>query len=70
MKKYRRIHLGCVNDLGLAQALLHDPKFLILDEPTNGLDPAGIREFRTYLRKIAEENNVSLFSCQAIFYQK
>ena len=47
--------LGMRQRLGLAQALLQSPKFLILDEPTNGLDPAGIREFRHYLRKIAED---------------
>lgn len=64
----KRIHekvstysLGMRQRLGLAQALLHRPKFLILDEPTNGLDPAGIREFRNYLRKIAEEEGVSVF---------
>ncbi|WP_042473221.1 ABC transporter ATP-binding protein [Bacillus ndiopicus] len=64
----KRIHekvstysLGMRQRLGLAQALLHRPKFLILDEPTNGLDPAGIREFRTYLRKIAAEEGVSVF---------
>lgn len=64
----RRIHekvgsysLGMRQRLGLAQALLHRPKFLILDEPTNGLDPAGIREFRTYLRKIAAAEGVSVF---------
>lgn len=53
--------LGMRQRLGLAQALLHSPKFLILDEPTNGLDPAGIREFRQYLRKIAETEGVSVF---------
>ncbi|QPQ31389.1 ABC transporter ATP-binding protein [Lysinibacillus sp. JNUCC 51] len=64
----KRIHekvstysLGMRQRLGLAQALLHRPKFLILDEPTNGLDPAGIREFRMYLRKIAAEDGVSVF---------
>lgn len=53
--------LGMRQRLGLAQALLHRPKFLILDEPTNGLDPAGIREFRNYLRRIAENEGVSVF---------
>ena len=63
----KRIHekvstysLGMRQRLGLAQALLHRPKFLILDEPTNGLDPAGIREFRMYLRQIAETEGVSV----------
>lgn len=53
--------LGMRQRLGLAQALLQRPKFLILDEPTNGLDPAGIREFRQYLRNIAETEGVSVF---------
>ena len=60
-EKVSTYSLGMRQRLGLAQALLHRPKFLILDEPTNGLDPAGIREFRSYLRKIAEEDGVSVF---------
>lgn len=60
-EKVSTYSLGMRQRLGLAQALLHRPKFLILDEPTNGLDPAGIREFRMYLRSIAEKEGVSVF---------
>lgn len=60
-EKVATYSLGMRQRLGLAQALLHHPKFLILDEPTNGLDPAGIREFREHLRTIAKQENVSIF---------
>jgi len=60
-EKVSTYSLGMRQRLGLAQALLHHPKFLILDEPTNGLDPAGIREFRMHLRDIAEKEGVSVF---------
>lgn len=60
-EKVSTYSLGMRQRLGLAQALLHRPKFLILDEPTNGLDPAGIREFREHLRVIAETEGVSVF---------
>ena len=46
--------------LGIAQALLGRPKVLILDEPTNGLDPAGIREMRQFIRFLAEEEGLSV----------
>jgi ABC-2 type transport system ATP-binding protein len=52
--------LGMRQRLGLAQALLHDPGLLILDEPTNGMDPAGIREMREYFRQLAEQEGVSI----------
>ena len=44
---------GMKQRLGLATALLHDPELLVMDEPTNGLDPAGIREFRDLIRQLA-----------------
>ena len=59
-QKVSRYSLGMRQRLGVAQALLHKPKVLILDEPTNGLDPAGIREVRQYIRRLATEENVAV----------
>lgn len=59
-EKVSTYSLGMRQRLGLAQALLHKPQFLILDEPTNGLDPAGIKELRNLLRKLADESQVAV----------
>lgn len=59
--KVRKYSLGMKQRLGVAQSILHRPKLLILDEPTNGLDPSGIRELRLLLRKMAEQEKVAVF---------
>lgn len=53
--KVKTYSLGMRQRLGLGQALMHSPSILILDEPTNGLDPSGIREFRQLLIKLAKK---------------
>jgi ABC-2 type transport system ATP-binding protein len=52
---------GNLQRLGLARTLLHDPKLLILDEPANGLDPAGVVEIRELLRSLAQSQGVTIF---------
>jgi len=55
--KVSKYSLGMRQRLGIAQALLHDPDILILDEPTNGLDPEGIKELRDILKDLAKKYN-------------
>lgn len=58
--KISKYSLGMRQRLGIAQALLHSPKILILDEPTNGLDPEGIKQFRDFLIYLAHEKGISI----------
>lgn len=59
-KKVSTYSLGMKQRLGLAQALLNKPKLLILDEPTNGLDPDGIKDMRNLIRTLAEKEKMAI----------
>ena len=60
-RKAKNLSLGNAQRLGLAKALIHNPDILILDEPTNGLDPAGIFDIREMLSDMAANNGVTIF---------
>lgn len=59
--KVKTFSLGMKQRLGIARALINDPDFVILDEPTNGLDPQGIREVRDLIRFLNAEKNITFF---------
>ena len=61
-KKFRRYSLGMKQRLGLAAALLRPREMLVLDEPTNGLDPQGTREVRSLIRELAHDGTTVLIS--------
>jgi ABC-2 type transport system ATP-binding protein len=65
-RKVGSFSLGMRQRLGLAAALLGDPPVVVLDEPTNGLDPHGIRWLRAYLRRLADEGRTVLVSSHVL----
>lgn len=58
--KVKTYSLGMKQRLGIAQALLHSPKLLILDEPLSGLDPNGVKEMRDFLKTLAKQFNIAI----------
>ncbi|WP_425448983.1 ABC transporter ATP-binding protein [Dethiothermospora halolimnae] len=59
-KLVKNYSLGMKQRLGIARAILHNPELLILDEPTNGLDPGGIKEVRKMIKELAEKRKITI----------
>jgi len=62
----RRYSKGMLQRIGIAQALIHDPQFLVLDEPMSGLDPIGRKEIRELILKLASEGRTIFFSTHIV----
>ena len=67
--KVKTFSQGMKQRLGLAQSLLPEPRLLVLDEPTTGLDPQGMHEIRDFILKIAAEQNVTIFLSSHLLHE-
>ncbi|MFE5317964.1 ABC transporter ATP-binding protein [Paenibacillus sp. NPDC056579] len=68
-KRVGNFSLGMKQRLGIARAILHHPELLILDEPTNGLDPMGIKEIRKLIKSLAVERSMTILISSHILYE-
>ncbi|MEI4789641.1 ABC transporter ATP-binding protein [Bacillus sp. FJAT-53060] len=68
-QKVKTYSLGMKQKLGIAQAILHQPNLLILDEPLNGLDPSGMKEFREHLQTLVQEEGTSVLFATHLLHE-
>ncbi len=62
----RKFSKGMLQRIGIAQSILHDPKYVVLDEPMSGLDPVGRKEIKSLIRELAENQKTVLFSSHLV----